>query len=81
MVGIYIADEIAWHRHLQMLGFNTLEITPDPVKVVTEAALWGAICDQGLLQDTVIVSDGAGQFRVGDHALCWVHAERLVYKL
>ncbi len=75
------ADEAAWRGHLQMLGFDTLEITPDPVKVATEAALWGAICDQGLLQDTVIVSDGAGQFRVGDHALCWVHAERLVYKL
>jgi len=29
----------------------------------------------------VIVSDGAGQFRVGLHALCWVHAERLVHKL
>jgi len=27
------------------------------------------------------VSDGAGQFRVGTHALCWVHAERLVHKL
>jgi hypothetical protein len=26
-------------------------------------------------------SDDAGQFRVGDHALCWVHAERLVHKL
>ena len=25
--------------------------------------------------------DGAGQFRVGLHALCWVHAERLVHKL
>ncbi|HTR13626.1 MAG TPA: transposase, partial [Roseiarcus sp.] len=23
----------------------------------------------------------AGQFRVGEHALCWVHAERLVHKL
>ncbi|MEI8396574.1 MAG: hypothetical protein WCF85_17720, partial [Rhodospirillaceae bacterium] len=23
----------------------------------------------------------AGQFNVGEHALCWVHAERLVYKL
>jgi hypothetical protein len=34
-----------------------------------------------LLQDTVIVSDDAGQFRVGAHALCWVHAERLVHKL
>ena len=29
----------------------------------------------------MIVSDDAGQFRLGDHALCWVHAERLVHKL
>jgi hypothetical protein len=29
----------------------------------------------------VIVSDDAGQFNVGRHALCWVHAERLVHKL
>ena len=29
----------------------------------------------------VIVSDDAGQFAVGQHALCWVHAERLVHKL
>jgi hypothetical protein len=26
-------------------------------------------------------SDEAGQFEVGQHALCWVHAERLVHKL
>lgn len=75
------ANEAAWCEHLQILGFNTLRITPDPVKVASEAALWGAVCEQGLLQDTVIVSDGAGQFRLGDHGLCWVHAERLVYKL
>ena len=24
---------------------------------------------------------GAGQFNIGQHALCWVHAERLVHKL
>jgi hypothetical protein len=29
----------------------------------------------------VIVSDDAGQFRVGNHALCWVHAERVLQKL
>ena len=29
----------------------------------------------------MIVSDDAGQFAVGRHALCWVHAERLVHKL
>jgi hypothetical protein len=28
-----------------------------------------------------VLSDDAGQFNVGRHALCWVHAERLVHKL
>src|SRR5207342_1099625 len=49
--------------------------------IASEGALWGAIRHQGRLLDTVIVSDDAGQFRVGEHALCWVHAERLVHKL
>jgi hypothetical protein len=70
-----------WKRHLQALGLDALKVTPDPVLVASEAALWGAIHHQGLLPDTVIVSDDAGQFRVGVHALCWVHAERLVHKL
>ena len=33
-----------------------------------------------LLTDIVIVSDDAGQFQLGQHGLCWVHAERLVHK-
>jgi hypothetical protein len=28
-----------------------------------------------------IISDGAGQFRLFEHGLCWVHAERLINKL
>jgi len=75
------ADEASWRAHLEALGFDKLAITPDPVKVATEAALWGGLCEQDLLRDTVIVSDGAGQFKLGCHAQCWVHAERLVYKL
>jgi hypothetical protein len=47
----------------------------------TEAALWGAIAEYGFLREAVIVSDDAGQFKVGQHALCWIHAERLVHKL
>ena len=70
-----------WERHLQALGLNELKVAPDPLLIASEAALWGAIRHQGLLPDTVIVSDDAGQFRVGAHALCWVHAERLVHKL
>ena len=75
------ADRDAWMAHLQKLGITELEVTPDPVRVSTEGALWGSIAAQGLLDGTVIVSDGAGQFDVADHALCWIHAERLVHKL
>jgi len=71
----------AWESHLRALGLTDLKVTPDPVCIASEAALWDAIRHQGLLQNTVIVSDDAGQFRVGAHALCWVHAERLVHKL
>ena len=49
--------------------------------IATEGALWGSITAHGLLRDTVIVSDDAGQFKVGRHGLCWIHAERLVHKL
>src|SRR5260370_16921274 len=67
-----------WERHLQALGLTDLKVTPDPVLIAGEGALWGAIRHQGLLQDTVIVSDDAGQFRVGSHPLSWVHPQRPV---
>jgi hypothetical protein len=75
------ANRAAWMAHLKRLQITALEINPDPVRISTEGALWGSITAQGLLSGTVIVSDDAGQFDVGDHALCWVHAERLVHKL
>jgi hypothetical protein len=90
------ADKAAWQRHLEQLGIAGLEVTPepadrfawhrfasrpDPVRVATEGALWGAIAEHGFLHEAVIASDDAGQFNVGTHALCWVHAERLVHKL
>jgi hypothetical protein len=51
------------------------------VLIATEGALWGSVKAHGFLSNTVIVSDDAGQFNVGQHGLCWVHAERLVHKL
>jgi hypothetical protein len=51
------------------------------VRIATEGALRGAIEARGLLPGTVIVSDDAGQFRLGEHGLCRVHAERLAHKL
>jgi hypothetical protein len=77
----HFADRPAWQAHLEALGLTQLAVTPDPVKIATEGALWGSIRYHGLLDHTVIVSDDAGQFRIGQHALCWVHAERLVHQL
>ena len=79
--GTPFADRAAWQAHLERLGIMALEALPDPVQIATEGALWGSVKAHGLLADTVIVSDDAGQFNVGQHALCWVHAERLVHKL
>jgi hypothetical protein len=75
------ADRAAWSGHLEALGISALKVNPDPVTIATEGALWGSIKAHGFLPDTVIVSDDAGQFNIGQHGLCWVHAERLVHKL
>ena len=82
------ADQKAWFVHLDRIGFTKLDVTPhsrarspDPVRVATEGALWGSVQSHKYLCDGVVLSDDAGQFNVGQHALCWVHAERLVHKL
>jgi hypothetical protein len=77
----HFANRPAWYAHLEALGLTRLTVTPDPVKIATEGALFGSIHHHGLLDEVVIVADDAGQFRIGSHALCWVHAERLVHQL
>jgi hypothetical protein len=77
----YFADQAAWTAHLEKLGIAALKVNPDPVLIATEGALWGSVKHHGFLRDSVIISDDAGQFKVGQHGLCWVHAERLVHKL
>jgi Transposase IS66 family len=79
-------DQAAWQAHLSRLGIASppeagLALIQDPVQIATEAAQWGSIHAHGFLRNAVLLSDDAGQFAVGRHALCWVHAERLVHKL
>lgn len=75
------ADQAAWAAHLERLDIRGMDGSLGPARLATEGALWGAIKAHGLLPGTVIVSDDAGQFALGKHALCWIHAERLVHKL
>jgi hypothetical protein len=82
----HFADLAAWKAHLERLGIATrtaagLTVIQDPVTIATEGAQWGSLHAHGFLRDAVVLSDDAGQFAVGRHALCWVHAERLVHKL
>jgi hypothetical protein len=79
-------DQAAWQAHLDRLGIVSpakpgLAVIQDPVQIATEGAQWGSIQAHGFLRDAVVLSDDAGQFDIGRHALCWVHAERLVHKL
>src|SRR4051795_4088015 len=50
------ADEDVWTDHLIALGITGAKA----VRLVSEAAVAGSLDHHGLLQDTVIVSDGAG---------------------
>lgn len=72
-----ITDESTWREYLKEIGIYKER----HVKIVTEGALLGSVVAHGFNKDMVIVSDDAGQFAVMLHALCWVHAERLVNKL
>src|SRR5215831_17570779 len=66
------ATQAAWQAHLERLGITALTVAPDPVQIATEGALWGSVQSHEFLRGAVIVSDDAGQFAVGWHALCWV---------
>jgi hypothetical protein len=67
----------AWQAHLDALGITSERHR----RIATEGALLGGLIDKGFSLDLAIISDGAGQFAILLHALCWVHAERLVHKL
>lgn len=75
------ADKASWAAHLERLGVASLKHQIDPARIASEGAAWGAVIEHGFLKDAVILSDDAGQFNVGLHALCWIHAERLVHRL
>ncbi len=70
-------DKEEWLVYLKGLGIEK----DSHVKTATEGALLGAIFASGVSPDLGIISDGAGQFRLLSHGLCWVHAERLINKL
>ena len=68
-----------WQEFLKFLG-----VTKERhVRIATEGALLGSVLDHGVNPKLIVVSDDAGQFNllIMLHALCWIHAERLLAKL
>jgi Transposase IS66 family len=71
------ADKAAWQSYL-----TAQEVTdPRHVRIASEGALLGSLIAQGVSPELVVLSDGAGQFDVLVHALCWLHVERPLERL
>ena len=74
---VNIATRAQWAAYL-----DDLDITDERhVRLITEGALLGGLVQKGFNPDLAIISDGAGQFAILRHGLCWIHAERLIHKL
>jgi hypothetical protein len=66
-----------WQSYLLAHGVENARA----VQVISEAALLGGVMSQGMNVGLRILSDGAGQFNILCHGLCWVHAERGLRRL
>jgi hypothetical protein len=71
------ADANAWNQHLDALEITSVKHR----QTVTEAALLGSVVAHGVSPELGIVSDGAAQYAMFVHGLCWVHQERNLAKL
>jgi hypothetical protein len=71
------ADQSQWQAALRRWGISKER----HVRIATEGALLGSVLDHGINPKLAVMSDDAGQFNVLIHALCWIHAERLLAKL
>jgi hypothetical protein len=74
---VLATEATAWQAYLSGLGM----VSANAVRVITEAALLGGVLAQGIRDNLRILSDGAGQFNLLHHGLCWVHAERALRRL
>ncbi len=66
-----------WNEYLEALGITSKQA----IKLVTEAGLLGSAIEHGLSPELIVLSDGAKQFVILIHALCWVHMERSIRRL
>ena len=66
-----------WSQYLQQLGITSKQ----GIKLLTEAGLLGSAIEHGLSPKLIVLSDGAKQFALLVHALCWIHMEPSLRRL
>ena len=74
---VSFAEQEAWLAYLESLNIKDKR----HIRIATEGALVGHLLHKGQMDNLAIISDGAGQFAVFEHGLCWVHTERLIRNL
>lgn len=74
---VLATEATQWSSYLASKGI----LTPKARRLVSEAALLGGVIAKGVSPELRLLSDGAGQFKVLVHALCWIHAERALRRL
>lgn len=75
--GQVFADLAAWNEFLKQQGIGKGK----HIQLATEGALMGSLHLHSDTLGVVFISDGARQFVLTLHGLCWVHADRLLAKL
>ena len=70
-------DRAEWDKFLLEINITS----ESEVKLVTEAALFASLIENGIPRDLGVHGDDAGQFDVFVRSLCWIHEERHYRKL
>jgi hypothetical protein len=81
LMDITCNDETQWYMLLKKHDITDKNTGANFLKIIEEAALLGSAISHGFSLNTVILSDGAKQYAMAIHALCWIHAERAIRKL
>src|SRR5664280_387520 len=74
---VRIETALDWKKWLDQHGIKTKRHR----RIINEGVLMGGLLDQGIPATLIIISDYAGHFNFFDHALCWIHAERIINRL
>jgi hypothetical protein len=59
----------------------SIKLSESGARVIRESCLYATCIENGMPSDLVLMSDGAGQFKILVHALCWVHMVRNIKKM